>query len=261
MFKHTNSRRRAAIVTLGVLAATVSLVASAGAALQIGSGGRDVLIGADNDNAANTFIQPPAVAAKQHLDNTDVIAGDSRDDLLIGLKGNDVLSGDSGHDVLVGGVEKAQAPNSDVVLGGRGHDINIWAPGDGSDFFHGGSGYDTHVSAPIVLDQAGNVALFGERYGPRRVPHVSIDAKPQFSCTIERVPAEQGLGFEFVTRFLANGNLAVTIRLDDVERVLCPSPNAGRVLVADLRQASPAFVERPLSAYAGSVLGNVLQAS
>lgn len=255
----TNSRRRPAIVALAVLAATASLAASAAAALQIGGGGRDVLIGRDNDNATNAFIQPAAVAAKQHLDNTDVVLGGGRDDLLIGLKGNDVLAGEQGDDVLVGGVEKGSQPNSDVVLGDRGRDVNIWAPGDGSDFFLGGPGYDTHISAPIVLDAAGGVALFPERYGPRQVPHVSIDAKPQFTCTIERVPAELGLGFEFVTRFLVNGNLAVTIRLHEVERLLCPSPNASSVLVADLTQATPGFVERPLSDFGGSLLGDLVQ--
>jgi hypothetical protein len=70
------------------------------------------------------------------------------------------------------------------------------------------------------------------------VPHVSIDSKPQFTCTVERVPREQELGFDYITRFLANGNLAVTIRLQDVEQVLCPSPNAGKVLVARLYTGS-----------------------
>jgi RTX calcium-binding nonapeptide repeat (4 copies) len=259
MFEHKPSRRRAAIVALSVLVAAVSVVASAGAALQLGGFGRDVLVGADNDNTANAFIQPAGVAANQSLNNTDVILGNAREDLLIGLKGNDVIAGEHGDDVLVGGIEKAQQPNSDVLFGGRGRDVNIWAPGDGSDFFQGGPGYDTHISAPLVLDAAGNLALFDGRYGPRRVPHVSIDAKPQFGCTIERVPADSGLGFEFVTRFLVNGNVVVTIRLDDVEVVLCPSPNAGKVLVAYLRQATPAFVERPLADFRRSLLGDVLQ--
>ena len=252
-------RRRVAIAAAVALLA-VSLAASAGAALQLGGGGRNVIVGADNDNTENAFIQPAGVAANQSLNNTDVILGGPRDDVLLGLKGNDVLSGDFGDDVLVGGVEKGQQPNSDVVFGGPGRDVNVWAPGDGSDAFVGGSGYDTHISAPLVLDAAGAVALFERRYGRGQVPHVSIDAKPQFGCTIERVPPELGLGFAYVTRFLVNGNVVVTIRLSGVEQVLCPSPNAGRVLVASLPQASPAFVERPLALFRGSLLGDVLQA-
>jgi len=53
------------------------------AALQEGGAGRDVILGADDDNAGNTIIQPPDVQAKQHLDNTDLILGAKEDDLLI----------------------------------------------------------------------------------------------------------------------------------------------------------------------------------
>jgi Ca2+-binding RTX toxin-like protein len=245
---------RLVLLLLVVAAATAS---AAGAALQIGNGGRDVLIGKDNDNAANTFIQPAGVTAKQHLDNTDILRGGPNGDLLIGLKGDDLLEGEQGADILVGGVEQGSQPNSDLIDGDQGDDVNVWAPGDGSDAFIGGRGYDTHISAPIVL--AGSVpALFPSGY--RQVPHVSIDSKPQFTCTVERVPANLDLGFDYVTRFFANGNLAVTIRLDDVEQVLCPSPNAGRVLVARLSGPSPTFVERPLSDFSGTLLGSILQA-
>ena len=45
--------------------------------------------------------------------------------------------------MLIGGPEGGAgggAPNSDVQFGDSGNDVSIWAPGDGSDFFHGGSG-------------------------------------------------------------------------------------------------------------------------
>jgi hypothetical protein len=244
------SRRRTAIAGLAVLAAAL-LAASATAALQLGGPGRDVLIGRDNDNAANTFIQPAGVAAKQHLDNTDIIRGGPRGDLLLGLKGGDLLDGAQGDDILIGGVEKGQAPNSDLVSGDVGNDVNIWAPGDGSDAFEGGRGYDTHITAPLVLDAAGNVALFPAGY--RQVPHVKIDSQTT-SCTIERVPESENLGFEFVTRFLnSSGGIVVTIRLQDVEQVLCPSPNPGMLRVAYLDASTPAFVERPISELSGLV--------
>ena len=253
--------RQRSITVLALVAVTVGAVAAmsrpAGAALQFGrTFAQNVIVGKDNDNAANTFIQPANVAAKQHLDNTDIVVGGLRKDLLIGMKGSDLIDGGADNDILVGGVERATQPNSDLLNGGRGNDVNIWAPGDGSDAFLGGPGYDTHISAPIVLDGE-NVALFDAGY--RRVPHVSIDAKPQFTCTVERVPAEQELGYDYITRFLANGNLAVTIRLEDVEQVLCPSPNAGKVLVAKLDGANPTFVERPLAAFSGTLLGAIMQ--
>lgn len=258
MISRRRTRRLALLAVAGAVAATlVVALQPASAALQVGRAlARNVLVGADNDNATNTFIQPANVAAKQHLDNTDVMLGGLRGDLLIGMKGNDVIESGASSDIVVGGVERGQAPNSDVLSSGSGHDVNIWAPGDGSDFYLGGSGYDTHISAPIVLDGE-QVALFDAGY--RQVPHVSIDAKPQFTCTVERVPEQLGLGFDYITRFFANGNLAVTIRLQDVEQVLCPSPNPGKVLVARLANGNTTFVERSLSDFSGSLLGAIMQ--
>jgi hypothetical protein len=258
----SRNRKRTLAVVAGAALAVAALTAyakPAAGALQVGrTFVQNVIVGKDNDNAANTFIQPANVTAKQHLDNTDLLVGGARGDLLIGMKGSDLVDGAGSSDILVGGVERAQAPNSDLLNGGWGNDINIWAPGDGSDAFLGGPGYDTHISAPIVLD-GDNVALF--RAGHRQVPHVSIDSKPQFTCTVERVPREQELGFDYITRFFANNNLAVTIRLQHVEQVLCPSPNAGKVLVARLYTGSaPQFVERSLSSLSGTLLGAITQA-
>lgn len=246
-------------IFLALAAVGVAAALPATAALQLGGGDRDTIVGLDNDNAANTFIQPAGVAAKQHLDNTDILRGGPRGDLLIGLKGGDLLDGDEGDDILIGSIEKGQPPNSDLIAGENGGDINIWAPGDGSDAFEGGRGFDTHITAPLVLDAAGNLQLFEARH--RQVPHVKIDSQTT-SCTIERVPSGENLGFEFVTRFLnAAGGIVVTIRLQDVEQVLCPSPNAGMVKVAYLTGANPAFVERPLGDFRGSLLGDILQAA
>ncbi len=259
MFSRTSRRRATVVALLATLVVGAAAIQGAGAALQVGTVARDVIFGNDNDNAENTFIQPAGVTAKQHLENTDILAGGSRNDVLIGLKGSDVIDGGNADDVLVGGIEKGQLPNSDVLLGGYGDDVSIWAPGDGSDAFLGGPGYDTHISAPLVLDAAGaRPALFP--FGNEQLPHVSIDTKPQFTCTIEAVPADQQLGFEYITRFFANKNLAVTIRLKDVEQLLCPSPNPGKVLVAELHGSAPAFTEVSLSHFAGTRLGSMLQA-
>jgi hypothetical protein len=228
------------------------------AALVRGGDGNDILWGRDNDNAANAFIQPAGVSAKQHMDNTDVLLGSGNGDVMIGKKGNDVIDGASGDDILIGGVENFVAPNSDVLIGGTENDINIWAPGDGSDLFAGDTGTDIQIFAPFVLKN-GQPQLFLAAAYNRVVPHVDIDSKPQFSCEIEAAPSN--LGVQFVSRFLVNGTLAVTVRLRDVELVLCPSPNANAVLVADLKSGAPTvFVERPLSTYSNTLLGAILQA-
>ena len=239
--------------------AAVMMVAASGsvhAALQEGSGGgQDVIFGADDDNAGNTVVQPADVAAKQHLDNTDLILGGSRADLLVGVAGDDVIDGEGNSDILIGGPEAGLGqPNSDVLLGGNGPDVNIWAPGDGSDAFAGGRDHDTQVLAPLVLDN-GDLAL--DRFKGRTIPRVSIDEKPQFSCTIESA-AGAVAGYNYLVRFFANGNLAVTIRLADAEWVLCPSPNPGTVQVAERQSGSTDFVERPLSYFDGTLVGAII---
>ena len=75
----------------------------------------------------------------------------------------------------------------------------------------------------------------------RKIPHVDIDAKPQFSCTIVEVPDSEHLGFQHLVRFNVNGSPVVTVRQKDVERVFCPSPDADKALVADLTDANPTF--------------------
>ena len=61
------------------------------------------------------------------------------------------------------------------------------------------------------------------------------------------MPASERLGFQFLVRFNVNGNPVVTVRQKDVERVFCPSPTEGKVNVADLTDAHPAFHETWIS--------------
>ena len=76
MISRPRTRSLAVLAVIGAAMATlVATLQPASAALQAGQTfARNVLVGADNDNAANTFIQPANVTAKQHLDNTDVLA-------------------------------------------------------------------------------------------------------------------------------------------------------------------------------------------
>jgi hypothetical protein len=237
----TRRRRvRAAVATsLAAVAVLGATAASSSAVLVPGTSGDQVQRGLDNDNAANTFVQPPGVAAKQHMDNTDVLFGRDGNDLQIGNLGGDTLLGGDGHDIQIGGPEAFAAPNSDVITAGPGHDVNIWAPGDGSDAFVGEEGRDTMVFAPFVTDDDGDLLL--QRWKGRKIPKVKIDAAPQFSCTIVPVPKAQKLGAQFLVRFNVNGVPAVTVRQRDVERVFCPSPDEGKALWADLTDAHPTF--------------------
>jgi hypothetical protein len=261
--------RRAFRPAVGVAAAAaLALVTIGGAQAAVipGTPGRDVHKGLDNDNAQNTFIQPPGVTAKQHLENTDVIFGRGSDDLLIGKLGSDVLSGNEGHDILIGGREGAPfppGPNSDVLLGDWGSDINIWAPGDGSEVFVGDEDpnrkdKDSMVFAPFVLGSNGKDPKLVYAYN-RTIPRVDISAKPQFTCKIEKIPAAQKDGAQFVVRFLVNGNLAVTVRQKDVEQVFCPSPTLGKVNFAYLDGPTPTkFKEIWINNIGKNVLGAIL---
>jgi hypothetical protein len=248
--------RRTTRTLVAATAATAALV-STGAALtgaagvvRPGTSQADVTVGLDNDNADNPFIQPPGVTAKQHMDNTDVLFGRGGNDLLVGNLGGDTVVGGPGHDIMAGGPERFVAPNSDVLLGDEGNDVNIWAPGDGSDAYVGDVGFDDMVLAPFVTKPDGTPKRL--YWGGRQILKVDIDAKPQFSCKVEKVPANQRLGAQYLVRFSANGTLAVTIRLKDVERVLCPSPLAGTVQVARLDSLHPTkFSTVPLSSVHG----------
>ena len=215
-----------------------------------GRGGRDVLIGQDNDNNADPFIQSGATA-DQSLANTDIQLGGSGHDVLIGILGDDVQLGEGGDDVFIGGPEGGQGggpPNSDVQFGNAGIDVSIWAPGDGSDFFHGGNGNrDAQVVGLIDRDPTlggRTVKLTPAQGYSQGLPSVDVSGL-NAQCTIDKVPAESGLGYEFLVRFRnAAGALVVTLRQVEVEQVFCPSSNgqaATGIVYANLNQDDPQF--------------------
>ena len=75
------------------------------------------------------------------------------------------------------------------------------------------------------------------------------------------MPSDQGLGFDYITRFLgANGNVIVTIRLKDVELLVCNSAKNDMARFAVLQGPNPQLVERPLSSVKGTLLGAILGA-
>ena len=158
-----------------------------------------------------------------------------------------MLRGGSGNDILVGGPEGFSRPNSDVIFGDDGNDINIWAPGDGSDAFLGGSGKrDAQILGLIDRDprNAAVPSLTNRLPGYRTgVPTVDVSGSPGF-CTLERV-ADRALGYQFLVRFFVRQTraLAVTIRLAEVEQVFCTNEAGGKITYADLTQEHPRFVE------------------
>jgi len=245
-----------ALVTITVLGLG-SLLDPLQAALQedesggVCAGRSDVLIGLDNDNLNNPLIQPAGVVANQSLNDTDLLLGGGGCDVLIGLLGSDVMDGGEGNDILIGGTEQGTTPNSDIMFGGPGADISIWAPGDGSDAFVGGDGRDAQVFGVIDRD-ANNVPILSPvagRHSRTGLPTAEVTNQGGF-CTLERVPADAELGFEFLVRFFvrATGNLAVTVRLaSDVEQVFCTSVAGGAITFADLQTANPEFVELSLA--------------
>lgn len=168
-------------------------------------------------------------------------------DVLIGLLGSDTMLGGPGKDILIGGTEQGVAPNSGIIFGAKGNDINIWAPGDGSDAFIGGLGpRDVQIFGVIDRD-ADNVPILSDvSSGPHKrtgLPTAEVTNSPGF-CTLERVQ-DPDLGFDFLVRFFvrSTGALAVTIRVKDVEQVFCTSEAGGAITFADLRDNNPQFVE------------------
>ena len=123
--------------------------------------GAGTLIGPDDDNNLNVFIQPVGETDKQHMEDADLLFGDGSGNLQIGMLGADTIMGGDGPDIMAGGPENFRAgedpitgeqrgSNSDIILGEDGDDINIWSPGDGSDAFLGGNGFDTMIFAPLI---------------------------------------------------------------------------------------------------------------
>ncbi|MCH9650831.1 MAG: hypothetical protein K0U98_21570 [Deltaproteobacteria bacterium] len=213
-------------------------VALAGAAKDITRAG--VLIGADDDNMDNPVIQPADSQIDQSLNNGDVLIGRDGPDVLIGLLGADLLEGGEDDDILIGGPEAFVAPNKDIILGGSGNDINIWAPGDGSDAFLGGPG-DRDAMVFGVLDRVDGIPTLTPSPGRLRtgIPTAEVTNMPGF-CVLEAASRRE-TGFDYLVRFFtfSDGLLKVTVRLRDVEQLFCNGPDGGTITYADLTQKNP----------------------
>lgn len=235
------------IATMAAAAAALSVALGSSNALATvdpGTPANDVHFGQDNDNASNPFVQPHGVSATLHMNNTDVMFGRDNDDLLVGKLGSDTLLGGSGSDILIGGPDQSSSPVTDVMVGDKGDDVSIWSPRDGNAVFAGDEGQDTAIFAPLVKNPDGSLRL--DSWKSRTIPRVTIDNKDALSCTLVNVPPREQLGAQYIVRFTLNDAPVASVQLKDVEQVLCPSPEAGQVLVADLREAEAHLTTVPL---------------
>ena len=238
-------------------------------------------IGADNNSIENPFVQPQESALSgggrdQTMQFGDVIFGYWGDDLQIGGLGTDVLVGGFGNDVILGGLEHFNPSNRDRAFGGRGHDIFIWKPGDGSDLWNGGPGLDIVIFGVVgeVVDgnvefkvsndqQAAEVAI-----DPRtHLPLVDVSNSPGFCDVIDasssaNAKAElDALDLDHLVRFSlrkqanefetgvqdTDNGLRVTLHLKDVEILVCTNREGGKIEVIDLTTTPPTFVANGLS--------------
>ena len=283
-------RARFGLLALGLVASFV-VAGTAMAALKGNENARggQVLIGNDDDDPANTTIQPPGVTANQSLRKGDQLRGGRGADVLVGRLGPDtLLSGvnqfQEKGDVIVGGTERGSDVNAfppfDIAKGGWGDDTFIWAPGDGSDAFIGGEpprrvtvfkkklvrvgnrrirvlrkvrvrtkdDTDTLVLGSLLLSPGDSTQpqLFNTSFGrlprvfasDRNLPASLSPTSPTAPiigfCEIVRAPA--GLGYDHLVRFFveATGAQAVTIRVKDVEQVLCGTRNEAGITQTSL---------------------------
>ena len=245
---------------------------------------QNVIIASDLNNRANPTVQPEDSALAggdrdQTLQFGDVLQGTEKGDLIIGKLGTDFLFGKEGNDVLVGGTEDFNPFNRDRAYGGRGHDIFLWAPGDGSDFFDGGKGQDAVIFGKIgeIPEQSANIEFNVSLPGNpgsgdsdpiflnplTNLPLMDVSRSPGFCEIIDESNAVGGkedldaLGIDHLVKFLIRGvadafenktqttdnGLRVTLHLKDVETLVCTNRAGGLIQVFDLTQSPPQEID------------------
>ena len=75
----------------------------------------------------------------------------------------------------------------------------------------------------------------------RAIPKVDIDGFPTQTCELVPVPETERLGVQYLLRISVEGALQNTLRLKEMEAVVCPGPYAGTARVADLTAGKPSF--------------------
>ena len=239
----------------------------------------NIIEGSDRNSSENPIVQPQDPAQSgggrdQSLQFGDVLLGSNRDDLMIGRLGIDVMSGNRGSDVMIGGTEDFNPFNRDRAFGGRGKDIFMWAPGDGSDLFDGGRGKDVVMFGLIgEQDESGNLVFRVDLPGVSddaqdfdpifiddrtNLPVMNVNGSPGFCEVLDESTspevAEEALGLDHLVRFFIraqaeNGDqdgdngLRVTLHLKDVEILVCTNRVGGETEITDLTQSPPTQIQ------------------
>ncbi|SMF17711.1 calcium-binding protein [Pseudobacteriovorax antillogorgiicola] len=230
----------------------------------------NLIIGKDNNNFDNPFVQPqdPALSGggrDQSLQFGDILYGGSGSDVIFGGLGTDVIFGNQGDDVLVGGTEDGNPFNRDRAFGGSGDDAFLWAPGDGSDFFDAGSGNSDALFLGLIgeLDEGGSPVFqvqldqnFDQPLIKNGLPVIDVLNSPGFCEVIDSSYYEdreqlKKLGVDHLVRFVLrnvrnsfeagdqsdDNGLRVTIHLKNTEYLVCASREGGEIEVLDLTVA------------------------
>ena len=250
MNRTTPRTRRLAGAALLAAVTVATGAATAMATVDPGTPDKDVHIGRDNDNAANPFIQPPGVQAPQHMNDTDLLFGRGNADLLVGNNGGDTLLGGTGPDILVGGPDRGGDRRDDVLVADDGDDVAIWSGGDGNDIVDGNAGIDTLIVGPVLANSTG--LRLDTWTLNRAIPKVNLAGATNQVCELVPVPESEHLGVQYLLRLsLQGGPLQNTLRLKEMEAVVCPGPYAGTARVVDLTAGKPSFSTVPVSAVRG----------
>ena len=275
---------KTSIVTAALACTSLSAVVSTAVAADHYAPLRTVIIGNDLNSAESSdpMIQQLFSANRgdngggdQSLQFFDNVNGRLTNDVLIGGLGADNLFGRRGNDIIIGGTEDFNPfPRTDRAYGQRGHDLFMWAPGDGNDFFNGGKGIDVLALGPIgeILDNHGykpgipvfNVSppgtpgtgnfdgIFLDEYN---LPVMNITGSPGFCSVVEAADnphAFAKLGLDHIVRFTLRGvansfgveqqaddGLRIAISLKNVEYLVCASREGGAIEVLDLTTSPP----------------------
>jgi hypothetical protein len=173
------------------------------------------------------------------MNDTDLLFGRGNADLLVGNKGGDTLLGGPGPDILVGGPDRGGDRRDDVLVSDDGDDVAIWSPGDGNDLVDGNDGTDTLIVGPVLTNSTG--LRLDTWTLNRAIPKVDLSGATNQTCELVPVPESEHLGVQYLLRLTAGGPLLNTLRLKEIEAVVCPGSHAGEARVADLTAGKPSF--------------------
>ena len=106
------------------------------------------------------------------------------------------------------------------MFGGPGNDVNLWAPGDGSEAFIGGPGRDALIFGATDRDDLPDpttgvrlpTLLFGVAGFPQGIPTADVSGLPQVTARVETEPARR-ITITSCGSAGAAGNIIVTVRV------------------------------------------------